>query len=160
VLRSVVVLATLVVVAAAVAAGARPHPLLALGLLGLSVLTAVFPDSSAGLALLVGCGFLWTRVPASLDAWVLLAVAGMVAAHTSALVAGQGPPRLAVDPAQVRLWALRGLLVWLVAGGAWALARSAERGPEHRLVFAAGLALLVVLAVVAARELGARTRSS
>lgn len=163
-LRSVVVLATLVVLASALAADARPHPVLALGLFGLAVLAACLPESSAGLGLLVGCGYLWTRVPESLSAWVLVAAAAMVAAHSATLVAAQGPPRMAVDTAQVRIWSLRSLFLWVTAVVVWAIARVIDRmpdeGAEHRLVFGGGLVVLGLLAVVAARQLGARSRPS
>jgi hypothetical protein len=160
VLRSVVVLATGAVVLATVAAGGRPHPLLPLGLLGLALLTSAWPDSSAGLGLLAGCALLWTRVPEPLSGWVLLAAAGTVAAHVAALVAAQGPARMAVDPGQVRLWSVRAGATWLAAVLVWAAATAAERGPEHRLVFASGLVLLVVLALAAAHGFTGRSRPS
>ena len=163
-LRSVVVVATVVVLAAALAAGARPHPVLTLALTSLAVLAACLPESSAGLGLLVGCGYLWTRVPESLSAWVLVAAAAMVAANSATLVAAQGPPRMAVDIAQVRIWSLRSLVLWLTAAVVWAIAGVIDRVPDeatgHRLVFGGGLVVLGLIAVVAARQLGARGRPS
>jgi hypothetical protein len=153
VLRSLVGLGTLVVLWAAVMAGARPPLWLTLPLLGTALLASVFPDSPAGLVVLLGSALVWTLAPEPLSPLVLVAAAGMVAAHVALLVAAQGPARVRVDPVQVRRWAGRALLLWSSAVAVWGLAVVGRQLPDHRAAYTGGLLVLAVAALAASRRL-------
>ena len=62
----------------------------------------------------------------------------------------------AVDGAQVRRWAARGLLLWLVAVAVWGLSVVMADLSQDRLAYALGLTLLTVGALAATRLLGSR----
>ena len=128
-------------------------------MLVLAVITAVRPESVAGIALLGGTAFVWTLAPETLSLLVLAAAAGMILAHVSALVAAQGPATMAVDGAQVRRWAARGLLLWLVAAAVWGFSVAVADQSQGRLAYALGLTLLTVGALAAIRLLGSRPGS-
>jgi hypothetical protein len=147
-LRAMVVLGGATTLVAAQAAGARPAQWLQAVLIGCALLTAVRPESIGGLALLAGGAYLWVLTPESLSPMVLVAAAGMVLAHVSALVAAQGPARMRLDGAQVRRWAVRALVLWLAAATVWGLSVFLADLPEKRLAYALGLTLLGVIAVV------------
>lgn len=147
VLRSLVVVGTLTAVVAAQAAGARPGTWHLVVLLSLALLTALRPESPGGVLLLCGAAYTWSLAPQTLSALVLLAAAGMLLAHLSALVVAQGPARMQVDPAQVRLWALRGLVLWASAAAVWAMAVAMAGLAERRTAYALGLIVLIGLAV-------------
>ena len=84
----------------------------------------------------------------------------MILAHVSALVAAQGPARMAVDGAQVRRWAARGLLLWLVAVAVWGFSVAVADLSQGRLAYALGLTLLTVGALAAIRLLAPARRAS
>ena len=157
-LRSLVPLAALVVVWAAESAGARPPSWLQLSLLACAVLAGLFPESPAGSALLVGSAVVWAQTPESLSPWVLVAGAGMVAAHVAALIAAQGPIRMLVDRTQCIRWARRAVLVWMAATAIWALGFAARELPSHRTAYAAGLLLMAAIAAAAARRISTGPR--
>ena len=158
-LRTLVVLGAAAAVVAAQAAGARVGPWEQGIVFGLAVITAVRPESVAGIALLGGTAYVWARAPETLSPLVLAAAAGMILAHVSALVAAQGPARMAVDGAQVRRWAARGLLLWLVAAAVWGFSVAVADLALGRLAYALGLTLLTVGALAAIRLLGSHTGS-
>jgi len=155
-LRTLVVLGTAAAVVAAQAAGAQVGPWEQGFVFGLAVITAVRPESVAGIGLLAGAAYVWALAPESLSPLVLVAAAGLILAHVSALVAAQGPARMAVDGAQVRRWAARGLLLWLVAAAVWGLSVAVADLPLGRLAYALGLTLLTVGALAATRLLSSR----
>jgi len=155
-LRTLVLLGAASAVVAAQAAGARVEPWEQGIVFGLAVITAIRPESVAGVGLLAGATYVWALAPETLSPLVLLAAAGMILAHVSALVAAQGPARMAVDGAQVRRWAARALLLWLVAAAVWGLSVAVAGLPQGRLAYALGLTLLTVGALAAIRLLGSR----
>ncbi len=155
-LRSMVVLGAITALVAAQAAGARPAGWLTLSLLVAASYAAFRPDSSATVLVLGGAAYVWAKAPDSLSPLVLLMVAGMVLLHVSALVAAQGPARMRVDRAQVRRWLVRAALVWLGAALVWAEVVLLQDQAGHRLVYAAGLALLAAVAVVTTRLIAPR----
>ncbi len=158
VLRSLVVIGGLTTLVAAQGAGGRPAYWLPVAVTGLALLTALRPESLAGVGLLVGAAYTWGLGPETLSPFVLLAAAGMVLAHVSALVAAQGPARGPVDVVQVRRWAVRGVALWLTAAGVWALALGVGDLPPRRLAYAVGLTVVVVVAVAATRVVSSRPR--
>jgi len=155
-LRATVAVGPVVALLATVPAGATPRWWFVVLVAGVSVGFAVFPESAAGtgafmlVVLWWGLGLRETVHPA-----VLVAAAGLLASHLAATVAAYGPATLAVEPAVVRRWALRGLLVFPAAVLAWAAAWLVDDRPGQAGVWVAGLAGLLV-AVVAANVLYVR----
>jgi hypothetical protein len=155
-LRALVLLGSVTALVAAQSAGARPDAWEQVLLVVLALGLSVRADSSAGVVLLLGLAYVWSTAPDPPSPLVLLAAAGMLLTHLAALVAAQGPATMGVDGTQVRRYGLRGLLLWLTAAGVWALGRVLDGLPDGRLVYAAGLVLLLVLAAVATRLLTVR----
>ena len=158
-LRTLVVLGAAAAVVAAQGAGARVGPWQQGIVFCLAVITAVRPESVAGIALLGGAAYVWTLAPETLSPLVLVAAAGMILAHVSALVAAQGPARMAVDGAQVRRWAARGLLLWLGAAAVWGFSVAVADQSQGRLVYALGLTVLTVGVLAAIRLLSSHAGS-
>lgn len=155
-LRSSTVIGAATALVAAQAAGARPGPWHQGIVLGLALVTALRPESIAGVGLLAGAAYTWALAPETLSPLVLLAAAGMVLVHVSSLVAAQGPAAMRVDSAQVRRWAARALVLWLAAAVVWGLSVLMTDLPQHRLGYALGLTLLAVTAVAATWMIGSR----
>ena len=154
--RGAVVVGAMTSLVAAQAAGARPAVWAQVLLTALAVILAVRPESSTGVLLLAGLACVWSTVPEPLSPLVLLAAAGMVLVHVAALLAAQGPPRMRVHPGQALRWLWRGLLLWLAAAIVWVLDQVADGLPGGRLVYAAGLSLLVGTAATASWLLSRR----
>lgn len=157
VVRALVVIGGLTTVVAAQAAGARPAYWLQVTMTGLALLTALRPESLAGFGLLTVAAYTWGLAPETLSPLVLLAAAGMVLTHVSALVAAQGPARMRVDGAQVRRWAGRALMLWLAAVVVWGSAVAVADLPQRRLAYGLGLSVVVVVAVAATRAVSSRS---
>jgi hypothetical protein len=155
-LRTLVLVGVAAAIVAAQAAGARPGPWEQGVVLGLTSITAVRPESIAGVGMLAGAAYIWALAPETLSPLVLVAAAGMILAHVSALVAAQGPARMGVDGVQVRRWAARGLLLWLAAAAVWGLSVAVVDLPQRRLAYALGLTVLTVVALAATRLVGSR----
>ncbi len=156
VLRLMVPVGVVVALEAAVAAGARPSGWVQVATVGLAAVTALRPDSVAGILALGGTAYAWALSPEPLSPLVLLVAAGMVLSHLAALVAAQGPALLRVDPGQVRLWLGRGIALWLLTAAVWGIARVVADHPGGRSAYAVGLLLLAALAVVGTRLVGRR----
>ena len=149
-LRALVPAGLLVTLAAALAAGAHP-PLWERGvLLVVAGATMLAPDSSAPELLLIGQAYLWLQAPESTSALVLVAAAGMVLAHVTAMVAAQGPATMPVDRDAVRRWAARSALVWAAGVPVWVLVVALRHAPDARLAFVAGLVALIAVTVATA----------
>jgi len=157
-LRTMVLLGVAAAIVAAQAAGARPGPW-ELGIVfGLAAITALRAESIAGVGMLAGAAYVWALAPETLSPLVLVAAAGMIVAHLSALVAAQGPARMSVDGVQVRRWAARGFLLWLAAAVVWGLSLAVVDLPQRRLAYALGLIVLTVIALAATRLVGSRAQ--
>jgi hypothetical protein len=124
-------------------------------LLGLTLLVsagwALVPDSVIGAVALLVVGFAWAsgleqRLPAS----ALVAAAALLAAHLAAVVASYGPAQLPVNAAVVRLWALRGVLLFLPALAVWLLALAVRELPGSASLWVVGLVVTLTVIVVAA----------
>jgi hypothetical protein len=155
-LRATIVLGVAVTGVAAQVAGSRPAPWAQAVLLGLGVWTALRPESIAGVAVLGAAAYVWAVGPDPGSPLVLAVAAGMVLTHVAALVAAQGPARMHLDPVQVRRWAARGVLLWLASAGVWGLGTVLADLPHHRLAYAVGLFVVVVLAGTGTALFGAR----
>jgi hypothetical protein len=150
VLRTGIVVATVVVLVATSAAGGGFHPLLDLFALLLALLTAVLPESHTGVALLLTLGLYWVVLaPEHLGVWLLVAAAAFGSAHLCTTLAAYGPAGHSLDGVLLRAWARRAgvafvstLAVWLLSRGLGFLDLPASR-------FALGAALLVLLGWVA-----------
>lgn len=156
VLRALVVLGVLVSLVASAAAGAHPAGWVPVAVAALAVVTAMRPDSPAGIVTVLGAAYVWARVGDPHSPLVLVAAAGLVLTHVCALLTAQGPVLLRPDTAQVRLWAVRGVLLWLAAALVWAFGVLAHALPGGRLVYAVGLVVLVAVAVLATRLINPR----
>jgi hypothetical protein len=156
VLRGTILLGAIASVVAAQAAGARPNIWEQALLTVLAGVLALRPESSAGAVLLVGIAYVWSTTTDPLSPLVLVAAAGMLLVHLSAQVAAQGPAVMAVDSTQVRRHALRGLLLLGAGVVVWGLDQVADGLPDGRLVYAAGLTLMLVLTAVATRLVSQR----
>jgi len=127
-LRFVVVIGAMTAIVAAQAAGARPDLWWQVLLGWLAVLTALRPDSVAGVGLFAGAAYVWSMAPEKLSPLVLLAAAGLVLAHVSALVAAQGPARMSVDGEQVRRWCCAWPVALVLRRGGVGAGRARGRG--------------------------------
>jgi hypothetical protein len=149
-LRGVIVLGPLVALLATIPAGATPAWWLMLLVAGIASVFAVYPDSPAG----TGAYFLvvvWWGLGLrdGLHPAALVAATGLLASHLAATVANYGPSTVALDPAVLRRWTVRGLLVLPAAVLAWVVAEAALDQPEPRFLWATGLAGLLVALVAA-----------
>ena len=74
----------------------------------------------------------------------------LVAAHLAAVLLSYGPSTLPVDPALLRRWLRRGVVVSASAPLVWLVAVTVADQPEPPGVWVAGLACAVIVCVVAA----------
>jgi hypothetical protein len=122
----------------------------------LAVVSALRPESMAGIGTVVVSGYVWALVPDTTSPLVLLAASGLVLAHVAGLLAAQGPARMHLDPVQLGRWSLRAVGLVLAAAVVWGLGRMMVQAPSGRLVYAGGLVVLTMTAVLAARLLTVR----
>ena len=148
VLRSTVVLGALCCLVAVQAAGATPAQWQQVGVLVFALLAAVRPESLAGAVVMLWVVGLWATAPDPTVASVLGCAGGLVLLHVAALVAAQGPARVAVDVRQVACWGLRGLELWLSAAAVWGLGQLFVDARGGTWAHAAGLVVLVLAAGV------------
>ncbi|MET0524586.1 MAG: hypothetical protein ABWZ91_07285 [Nocardioides sp.] len=117
----------------------------------LAVGWALFPESVVGGVALLVVGWTWSAgVAGGVPAAALGAAAAMLAAHLAAVVIGYGPARLPVPPGVARLWAVRGVVVFIPAVLVWLLARGVRELPDSSTVWVVGLGVAVSVTVVAA----------
>ena len=149
-LRAVAALAPVLALLCTGPAGAWPRPWLLVLEQLMSVAYAFRPTSGAGIGAL-GLVLVWWGLAFrdGLHAWAIASAALLVAAHLAGLLASDGPDRLQVDAATVRLWLRRGLLVLLASPVVFAVAVSLRGGPDVPGVWIAGLAAALVAMVVA-----------
>jgi hypothetical protein len=156
-LRGTVPAATLLTVVAERLAGApRQHVGFLLVAVALSLLTAVLPDSSAGLFLVLLLAWHWTvSVPDPLTGWLLLPALAILAIHVGATLASYGPTSLALDRALLRLWGGRCLLAAAATGATWLAATLASGAsvPGGAWALGGSLAMLTAWAAYLARRL-------
>jgi hypothetical protein len=157
-LRATVVAGLMVALLATGLRGAWPVWWLVVLVGGLAVASSLLPDAPMGTVatglVLAWWGFAFRDGP---HPQALLAAAGLLAAHLAAVLAGYGPRDLPLDPATVRLWAVRGVFVLLAAPAVFAVAISLRGQPEPVGIWVAGLAAALFTTVAAGLAL---TRSS
>jgi hypothetical protein len=149
-LRALVVAGPLVALFATVPAGATPRWWLVLLVGGLAGLFALLPESAAGPAAYVLVVAWWgVGLRDGVHPAALLAAAGLLASHLAATVAALGPGTLPVDPAVLRRWGLRGLLVLPSAALTLAVVAVVRDQPAPPGLWAVGLAALLAGLVAA-----------
>ncbi|MFL6001659.1 MAG: hypothetical protein ACJ72P_02520 [Nocardioides sp.] len=149
-LRITIVAGMMVALLATGLRGAWPAWWLVLLVAGLAVAFALLPEAPMGTVatglVLAWWGFAFRGGPYP---EALLAAAGLLTAHVAAVVAGYGPRDLPPDPATVRLWAVRGAVVFLAAPTVFVVAALLAGQPEPGGIWVAGLAAALVTTVAA-----------
>ena len=158
-LRAVVVLGALTALLASGPAGAPPPQPLVLVVTGLALAHARSPESAAGVVSLGLVVCWWAAAVDVLHPAVLLAAAGLLAAHVAALVAAYGPDQLGVDPLVLRRWLLRAGLVLLPAPGLYGAAVVLRDRPEVPGAWLIGLGAAVAATVLATWVVAAEEES-
>jgi hypothetical protein len=149
-LRVPVLLGPMVALLATGPAGNWPPWWVVAGVLALAAAFAARPDSQSGAAAFLAVLVWWViSLGDDLQPEILLAAAALVVAHVAAVLASYGPSAMPLDPAAVRLWARRGLLVLLTVPAAWVAARLLEGEPEQPGIWVLGV-VAVLTATVAA----------
>lgn len=151
VLRAVTFAGILVGLLAGIPEGFVPSvPVVVVVVLG-GVLAAFGPDQLAP-SVTLGVVLVWWAVTLHDEVPVgcLVAAAGLVAAHVACTLLAYGPPSMSVPTHLVRLWVMRGFLVWLVAPAIWLVARVYADRATPTSFWLAGLAAALAGAVVAA----------
>ena len=149
-LRATVVTGLMVALFATGLRGVWPAWWFALLVAGLAIAFSLRPEAPMGTVatglVLAWWGFAFRDGP---HPQALLAAAGLLTSHLAAVLAGYGPRDLPLDPATVRLWAVRGALVFLAAPAVFAVAILLRGQPEPVGIWVAGLAAAVVTTVAA-----------
>lgn len=149
-LRATVVAGVMVALFATGLRGVWPAWWLILLVGGLAVAFALVPEAPMG-TVATGLVLAWWGL-AFRDGphpQALLAAAGLLVAHVAAVLAGYGPRELPLDPMTVRLWLVRGAVVFLAAPVVYAVASLLRGQPEPVGIWAAGLAAALVTTVAA-----------
>ena len=148
--RAVIALGPPVALLATGPAGAWPSVLLVALVVVLSVGFAAFPESAVGSAAFVLVLAWWgVGLRDGLHPMALVAAGALVAAHVAAVLAAYGPGDLVPDPGLVRLWLVRGALVFLTAPVLLLVMRALRGAPEPPLLWASAMAAAVAVLVLA-----------
>ena len=143
--RALVVLAAGLSVGVHTVAGAGPHPVFVVGATLLAVLTALLPDSAAGLFLVVLLGANWLLgVPEQTGGWLLVAALLLATVHVAATLAAYGPPGLDLDRVLLALWTQRAGLLLAATAAAWAAAILLPSAESWGRLWLPGAALAVL----------------
>ncbi|MGI8523824.1 MAG: hypothetical protein ACR2K3_11035 [Nocardioides sp.] len=151
-LRAVVALGPVVAMLALVPTGhpARGWVVLVVALLGVAYAAQPFGllgTFTTGLVLVSWADESGSRLPV----WAVAAAGCLVASHVAATLVDYGPDELPVAPSLIRRWAVRGALVFLAAPAVWLVALGLRTRPAPSDLWVAGLAVLVLGALVATR---------
>lgn len=120
VLRAVPLLATPLFVWLTVVLGSPFHPLLTAALVLLAAGTALLPDSSVPLFLVLTLATTWAlQVPETLSWGTPLAALLLLAIHLACTLCGYGPPALALDRRILAAWAGRALVMASATAVVW-----------------------------------------
>lgn len=156
--RAVVFLGPVVAVLATGPAGNWPPWWIAGVVVAIAAAAAYDPDSPYGTgAGLVVLGWWAIALEEGLPASILVAAAGLVAAHVAALLASYGPATMPLDAATLRLWLGRTALVLVTVPAAWALAVLLRGEPEQPGIWLLGAAAALVATLVATAALAVRS---
>jgi hypothetical protein len=149
-LRGTVVAGLMVALLATGMRGVWPAWWLVVLVAGLAVAFALLPEAPMGTVatglVLAWWGFAFEDGP---HPQALVSVAGLLVAHLAAVVAGYGPRELQPDPATLRLWAVRGAVVFLASPAVYVVAMLLREQPEPGGIWVAGLAAALFTTVAA-----------
>jgi hypothetical protein len=160
-LRGVVVVGLLVALLGGIPEGYQPRAWFAVVVAACAVLSAFRPEHLAlPLTLFLVLAWWALTLHAGMPVAVLVAAAGLTAAHVAATLLAYGPPSLPVDPRLALLWSARGVLVWAAALLVWGVARTYSGHGTPALFWLAGLAAALVASVVAGLTVPVRGRAA
>ncbi|MFC7496891.1 MULTISPECIES: hypothetical protein [unclassified Nocardioides] len=150
VLRVVVLLGPVVAVLAGGPAGHWPPWWMIAVVVGLAGGFAAFPETAVGATTMLVVLVWWALgLDDGLHPAVLVAAAALVVSHVAAVLTSYGPGEMPVDPALVRLWAMRGALLLVSVPLVWALALLLRGEPAQPGVWVVGVAAGLVVTVAA-----------
>jgi hypothetical protein len=151
VVRAVGMAGLLVALLGGVPEGYTPPVVLVLLVL-LGGLLAAFKPEHLAASMTLGVVVLWwgLEVRSEVPVGILVAAAGLVAAHVAGTLLAYGPRFMPIPTELALLWSARGFLVWLAAPVVWVVARAYEGRAVPTSYWLAGLLTALVGAVVAA----------
>jgi hypothetical protein len=157
VLRVLIFLGPVVALLAAGPAGRWPPWWVAAGMVVLAAAFAALPETAVGAGVMLAVLAWWAgALDDGLHPAVLVAATGLLVAHLAATLTGYGPDSMPVDPALIRLWVRRGVLLLLAVPLLWVAARGLDGQPEQPGIWVVGMAAALVATVAAAVALTAR----
>jgi hypothetical protein len=105
---------------------------------------ALYPESSAGVLVMVLTVAWWgIALRDGLQPEAVLAAGALLVAHVAAVLASYGPPDVVLDPALVRRWVLRAVLVLLPTPVLLWLTLTVAEVPEPPLIWLAAVVMLL-----------------
>lgn len=151
-LRAVIALGPVLAILALVPTGHPASAWIVVVLAGFAIAYAAQPYGllgtfTTGIVLVSWADESGSRLPV----WVVAAAACLVASHVAATLVDYGPDELPVPPPLARRWAVRGAAAFLTAPAVWLLAVWLRSRPAPNDLWVAGLAVLVLGALVATR---------
>jgi hypothetical protein len=151
VLRAVVLVGILVSLFGGIPEGLVP-PVLVVVLAVLGGVLAAFRPEQLAATVALGVVLVWwaLNVHDAVPAGSLVAAGGIVVAHVGCTLLGYGPPSMPLSSSLVRVWVVRGILIWLAAPAIWLVARAYADRATPTSFWLAGLAAALGGAVVAA----------
>ena len=156
VLRVLIFLGPVVALLAAGPAGRWPTWWVVTGIVVLAAAFAALPETAVGAGVMLAVLAWWAgALDDGLHPAVLVAATGLLVAHLAATLTGYGPDSMPVDPALVRLWVRRGLLLLLSVPLLWLAARGLDGQPEQPGIWVVGVAAGLAATVAAAVALTA-----
>ncbi|QWF21073.1 hypothetical protein KM427_19290 [Nocardioides sp. LMS-CY] len=157
VLRVVVLLGPVVALLASGPAGHWPPWWVIALVVGLAGGFAAFPESPVGVVAILTVLVWWTAaLDDGLHPAVLVAATALLASHVAAVLASYGPGEMPVDPALLRLWAVRGTLLLVAVPLVWGLALLLRGEAEEPGIWVVGVATGLVGTVAAGVVLTSR----
>ena len=156
-LRALLVAGVLVAMLAGVPEGHSPPVWVLVLVLAGAPVSALRPEHlSLSITMTVVVVWWTATVHGGMPLGLLVAAAGLMAAHVSATLLAYGPPTLPVDPRLAVLWSARGVLTWVGALLVWGVARTYAGHGTPALFWLGGLTAAVVGSVVAGAALPVR----
>jgi hypothetical protein len=151
VLRGILVVAALLALLSGIPEGYRPS-IVVVVLVACGALVAAFRPDHLALSGTMGLVIVWwaLELRSEMPFAMLVAAAGLTAAHVAATLLSYGPSTLPVDPPLAVLWTARAVMMWTAALVVWAVARAYTGHGSPELFWLAGLAAALIGAVVAA----------
>jgi hypothetical protein len=155
-LRALVLIGVLIAMGATRAAGSDALLTLEIGIIGLALLSTLYPDTHIGLLIVLLAGSHWlATVDNATTPWAMGLAAGMALTHTSMAAASVSPPTARWSGAMRRRWVRRLLAQLGLIVPAWGVvAVMAEVDVGANAVVMAGALLVVAVVGLWARHGG------